>query len=222
MPRARRRRGPRRKLPEELLRACLELYGKPGSDEEAAASALLWAALDSEAPKTVKSSGMAERNRVNDGIDAMLQEVAKTEEARSFIDFLREEWLKKSLQALRTDLDFFRRLDKAKQGPGRGKEALHYAILAYAQLYEDPSVDPDKITKLQVQKLAQHRWVFQQLTKDRKITASYSDDLSPEQERLLANAIEWLPQTRWQDIWKHPAFGTLKDAGGGRKRNIVD
>jgi len=73
MPRARRRRTPRRKLPEELLRAWVELYGKPGSDEEAAASALLvWAALKG---------------------------TAQTEKARSFIDDLREQWRETSLRA---------------------------------------------------------------------------------------------------------------------------
>jgi len=127
--------------------------------------------------------------------------------------------------SLSADPDFFTRLDKllkAKFLPGRGQEAFHFAILAYAQLYEDPLLDPAKITKLQVQKLAQRRWAFQWLSKDGRITGRCEDDLGPEQEGLLAKAILSLPQTRWQDIWKHPAFGALKGAGGGRKRKIVD
>jgi hypothetical protein len=189
--------GTTRKLPEELLRAYSDLHGKPGSDMEAAGTARLWAALEG----------------------------TETDSAKGFIDYLREEWLKTSLQALRDDLDFFRRLAnnlEAEQWEPREDTAHYCAIMAYIWLYEDPKVEPEEITKLQVQDLSQRWRAFQRLRRAGKINGPFMDNFGEEQETLLAREIKLLPRTRWQNMWKRPEFRRLKDAKRGRKPKIVD
>jgi hypothetical protein len=190
----------KRKLPEALYLAWSDHLGRPGSDMEAAASASLWEAFEG---------------------------TAKTESATGFISHLREEWLKKSLQALRTDPDFFRRLAnllEAERREPREDGWFYCAVMAYAKLYEDPSVDPETITKQQVEELA-NRWrAFWRLSRAGKIDGPFKDNFGEEQEALLAREIIGVRQhqPRWQGIWKHPVFSALKDARRGRKPKNVD
>jgi hypothetical protein len=175
------------------VQACLELYGDPGSDQEAAASALVWATWEG---------------------------TAKTNSVRSFIDRLREEWLEKSLEALRADPDFFRRLAnilEAKQREPHQDTAHFWNVFAYSRLYENPLLDPAEITKKQVRELSRRYQAFWRLCRDGKIKDSFKDNFGPEQEALLAREIKLLPPVRWQNEWKRPEFKALKDAKRGRK-----
>jgi hypothetical protein len=188
----------KRKLPEKLYRAWSKHLGESSTDLEAATNASLWAA----------SEGTAE-----------------TESARGFISHLREEWLKTSLHALRKDPDFFRRLAdllEAEERQPREATALYCAVMEYVRLWEDLNVDPENITKQQVENLAKRRWAFWRLSKAEKIKGPFERNFGKEQEALLAKEVNLLPDTRWQDIWKRPEFAGLKDGKRGRKAKIVD
>jgi hypothetical protein len=152
-------------------------------------------------------------------------EETETDSAKGFIDYLREEWLKKSLQALRDDLDFLRRVANILEAEQREppEDTAHYcAVMAYIWLYEDPKVDPEEITKHQVQYLSQRWRAFQRLRRAGKINGPFMDNFGEEQETLLAREIKLLPQVRWRNEWKRPEFRRLKDAKRGRKPEIVD
>lgn len=184
--------GPRRKLPERLERAGIEYtFGSSDSDEDAAMSLLFWAQIVEPI-----------------GLEWLKPGLCKW-------------WIEKSLHAVRNDPDSFRRVAKAieeEQKHPRRARAVYFAILAYTRLYEDPSVDPEKITKQQVEKLAKRWWAFLRLIRDRNITGDFQDNYNDEREKIIAREIKNLPKQRWQDIWKRPEFADLKNATRGRKR----
>ena len=188
----------RQKLREGLLRAWGEfLSGSPGSDEHAATSLLFLAEI----------------------------EVLTHASAVRTANFLRTRWLEKSLQAARNDPDFFRRLAKlieTEQKEPRSSRAHYFALLACMRLCEDPSVDPETITKSQVKTMAQRWWAYSRLIRAGKIADRFHDQFDDERENLIAREINNLPKQRWQDIWKHPEFSSLRNATRGRKRKIVD
>jgi hypothetical protein len=185
--------GEPRKRPKELLEAGGEfLSGSPGSDESFALGLLFLAEI----------------------------ETATHPAAVSMASFYRREWLEKSLQAVRTDYNFFRRVAKilkAERKAPRADRAQHFVHLAYMRLYEDPNVDADKITKHDVKTMAKRWWAFSRLSHNGKISGSFQDTFDDESEKRIDGQIHFFPTLRWQGIWKRPEFAGLKDAKRGPK-----
>jgi hypothetical protein len=174
------------------------LHGSPGSDEDAAMSMIFW---------------------------AQMEEITGIESAARIANNLRRWWLEKSLKAVRTDSDFFRRIAgflEAEQREPRGNRALNYVYLAYMRLFQNPNVDVDEITKHDVETMAKRWWAFWRLSAAGKMTGSFEDSFGDEREELISREIKLLPKQRWQDIWKRPEFAALKDAKRGPKSKFPD
>jgi hypothetical protein len=193
-----------RELPEDLEAGWIELLqGPDASDEYCAMRLIFW----SEVEALIAEEGSSDQTAIP----------------------FRRWWLEKSISAIWTDSDFFRRvallLERERKEP-RQNRAPYFAYLAYMRLYQDPANDPEQITKHQVKTLAQRWWAFRRLNHAYTITR-FEEKFGDERDDLIEREIRLLPTQRWQDIWKLPGFAKLKDAPRGAKakncrRRIVD
>jgi len=195
----------RRKIPEKLKQAWTEnLVGSSDPVIEAAMTLAWWSEMEEA----------RDRHKVF---------------ARQ-ADFHRDLWVQASLRAVQSgDIDFFRRVAEAyeqEQREPRHVRVLYFAQQAYIELYKDPDIEPEEITKLDVRRLAKRLWAFHRLKTSGRISGDFMREFKDNRERLVDAEIRHLPEQRWQDIWKRPEFCELKEATRGKKPNsgrvIVD
>lgn len=194
----------RRQIPEELQRALSETLQGADPVEQAASTLESWPWYEEA----------RDRNKI-------FADIA---------DYSRDLWVQASLSAVRSgDIGFFRRVADAyqeEQRQPRTNRAIYFAQLAYAELYQDPNLDPEEIPKCDVRELAKRRWAFSRLAQAGKIAGGFERRFNDKRDRLIEAEVTLLPEVRWQEIWKRPEFSGLKKGKTGPKpitgRKIVD
>jgi hypothetical protein len=85
------------------------------------------------------------------------------------------------------------------------------------ELYKDPNLDAEDLTKAQLKTTTKRLWAFWRLSQEGKITGRFADTFEDEREKLIQEQIQFFPELRWPEILKRPEFAGFKDAKRGPK-----